>query len=93
VGPIWNGGDQNEPALLANCYRSCFALAREHSLSTLAFPAISCGVYRFPVDLAVKIALRESRAELDSSIVIEKITFACFGDVVYAAYQRALEKH
>jgi O-acetyl-ADP-ribose deacetylase (regulator of RNase III) len=92
VGPIWNGGDQNEAALLANCYRSCFALAREHSFSTLAFPAISCGVYRFPVDLAVEIALRESRAELDSSIVIEKITFACFGDVVYAAYLRALEK-
>jgi O-acetyl-ADP-ribose deacetylase len=92
VGPVWNGGDHNEPELLANCYRSCFALAREHSLRTLAFPAISCGVYRFPVDRAVAIALRETRAELRSSDMIEKVIFACFDDVVYAAYQRAIEE-
>jgi O-acetyl-ADP-ribose deacetylase (regulator of RNase III) len=89
VGPVWNGGHYSEPELLAGCYRSCFALAHEHSLRTLAFPAISCGVYRFPVDLAVDIALRETKAELSSSDHIEKITFACFDDVVYAAYERA----
>jgi O-acetyl-ADP-ribose deacetylase (regulator of RNase III) len=89
VGPVWNGGDRNEPELLASCYRSCFALAREHSLRTLAFPAISCGIYRFPVDLAVTIALRETQAELSSSEVIEKITFTCFDDVVYESYGRA----
>jgi O-acetyl-ADP-ribose deacetylase (regulator of RNase III) len=91
VGPVWNGGNHNEPELLAGCYRSCFALARKHSLHTLAFPAISCGIYRFPVDLAVEIAMRETRAELGSSNNIEKVTFACFDDVVFSAYQRALQ--
>ena len=89
VGPVWNGGNQNEPELLAGCYRSSFALAREYGLRTLAFPAISCGVYRFPVDQAVEIAMRETRAELASSDNIAKVTFACFDDVVYSAYQRA----
>ena len=89
VGPVWNGGNQNEPDLLASCYRSCFALAHGHSLRTLAFPAISCGIYRFPVDLAVEIAMRETRAELGSSDNIVKVTFACFDDVVYASYHRA----
>jgi O-acetyl-ADP-ribose deacetylase (regulator of RNase III) len=89
VGPVWNGGDHNERELLASCYRECFHLARQHGLRTLAFPAISCGIYRFPVDLAVEIAMRETLAELDSSGNIEKATFACFGDVVYESYQRA----
>ncbi len=60
VGPVWNGGKNSEPELLASCYRSCFAIARAHNLRTLAFPAISCGIYRFPVDQAVEIALRET---------------------------------
>jgi O-acetyl-ADP-ribose deacetylase (regulator of RNase III) len=89
VGPVWNGGDNGEPELLASCYRSCFALAREHGLRSLAFPAISCGIYRFPVDLAVEIAVRETVAELSGNDAIEKVIFACFGDEVYAAYQRA----
>jgi O-acetyl-ADP-ribose deacetylase (regulator of RNase III) len=89
VGPVWNGGDHNEPELLASCYRTSFALAREHGLRTLAFPAISCGIYRFPVDLAVEIAMRETLAELNSSDNVERVTFACFDDVVYSSYQRA----
>jgi O-acetyl-ADP-ribose deacetylase (regulator of RNase III) len=92
VGPVWNGGDQNEPELLAGCYRSCFQLAREHTLRTLAFPAISCGIYGYPVDQAVEIAMRETLAELRSSDNIEKITFACFGDKVHSAYQREFAK-
>ena len=92
VGPVWDGGNDNEPELLAGCYRSCFRLAHEHSLRTLAFPAISCGIYRFPVDLAVGIAMRETLAELGASDNIEKITFACFGDEVYSAYQREFAK-
>jgi len=88
VGPVWNSGDHNERELLASCYRSCFALARQHNLRTLAFPAISCGIYRFPVDLAVEIALRETLAELNSSDNVEKITFACFDDVVFSSYQQ-----
>lgn len=92
VGPVWNGGDHNEPELLASCYRSSFALAREHGLRTLAFPAISCGIYRFPVDLAVEIAMRETLAELNSSNNVERITFACFDNVVYSTYQRAFAR-
>jgi O-acetyl-ADP-ribose deacetylase (regulator of RNase III) len=89
VGPVWNGGGQGEQELLASCYRSCFALARGHSLRTLAFPAISCGVYRFPVDLAVEIAMRETRAELSANDAIEKVAFACFDNAVYTSYLRA----
>lgn len=91
VGPVWNGGGHNEPELLASCYRSCFALAREHGLKTLAFPAISCGVYGYPISQAVEIAVRETRAELDGNAQIEKVIFACFGDEVHAAYQRAVQ--
>jgi O-acetyl-ADP-ribose deacetylase (regulator of RNase III) len=68
----------------------CFALAREHELRTLAFPAISCGVYGYPVEKAVEIAVRETRAELARSLDVEKVIFACFGDEVFRAYQRAV---
>jgi O-acetyl-ADP-ribose deacetylase (regulator of RNase III) len=81
-----------EPELLASCYRSCFAIARAHDLRTLAFPAISCGVYRFPVDLAVEIALRETAGELSKNDSIEKVIFACFDESVYASYRNAVQK-
>jgi O-acetyl-ADP-ribose deacetylase (regulator of RNase III) len=90
VGPVWNGGDHNEPKLLASCYKSCFALAREHGVRTIAFPAISCGIYHFPVERAVEIAVRETLAELSANPAIEKVIFSCFGDSVYQAYQSAL---
>ncbi|MGA3264937.1 MAG: O-acetyl-ADP-ribose deacetylase [Terracidiphilus sp.] len=93
VGPVWSGGKNGEPDLLASCYRSCFAIARAHGLRTLAFPAISCGVYRFPVDLAIEIALRETHAELSKDDAIQNVTFACFDEAVYASYHRALQKH
>jgi O-acetyl-ADP-ribose deacetylase (regulator of RNase III) len=93
VGPVWSGGTSGERELLAGCYRSCFALAREHGLRSLAFPAISCGVYRFPVDLAVEIALRETTAALSKIDAIEQVIFACFDDVVYATYRRAIQAY
>lgn len=93
VGPVWYGGQNGEPELLASCYRSCFAIARSHNLRTLAFPAISCGVYRFPVDLAVKIAMRETTAELKRDDAIQQVIFACFDEAVYAAYLRAEKEH
>jgi len=89
VGPVWNGGRRGEPELLASCYRACFAIAREHGLRTLAFPAISCGIYGYPIEDAVEIAVRETRAELARSPGVEKVIFACFGDDVYEAYRRA----
>jgi O-acetyl-ADP-ribose deacetylase (regulator of RNase III) len=92
VGPVWSGGERGEPELLASCYRSCFALAHKHGLRTLAFPAISCGVYRFPVERAVKIAVGETVTELVSSDAVQKVIFACFGDEVYQAYRREVDR-
>src|SRR5690348_7599759 len=62
VGPVWRGGTSGEPDLLASCYRSSFALARQHGIRTIAFPAISCGIYGYPIDAATEIAVREARA-------------------------------
>jgi O-acetyl-ADP-ribose deacetylase (regulator of RNase III) len=90
VGPVWNGGSRGEAELLAGCYRECFVLAREYVLRTLAFPAISCGVYGYPIHQAVEIAVREVRAGMAENESIEKVTFACFGDEVFRAYQAAL---
>jgi len=92
VGPVWTGGVRGEPDLLASCYRSVFKIARENGIRSLAFPAISCGVYRFPVERAVKIAVAETMAELISSDAIQKVIFACFGDEIYNAYRREMEK-
>jgi len=91
VGPVWNGGVHGERELLANCYAACFAIARNNGLRTLAFPAISCGIYRFPVDLAVEIAIRETVAELAANQRIEQVIFACFDGAVFAFYQRAAQ--
>lgn len=90
VGPVWKDGLRNEPALLASCYQACFALARQHNLKTLAFPAISCGIFHYPIDQATEIAVRETLAELDRNPALDHITFACFNDPIFAAYQRLL---
>jgi O-acetyl-ADP-ribose deacetylase (regulator of RNase III) len=91
VGPVWSGGERGEPELLANCYQSVFRIAREKGIKSLAFPAISCGVYRFPVERAVKIAVGETVAELIGSDAIEKVIFACFGEDIYQAYLKAVD--
>ena len=90
VGPVWSGGERGEPDLLASCYRSVFKIAREKGIRSLAFPAISCGVYRFPVERAVKIAVGETVAELVSSDAVQKVIFACFGDEVYQTYLKTV---
>jgi len=87
VGPVWNGGGQREPELLASCYRECFRIAQEKGLKKLAFPAISCGIYGYPIPEATAIAVRETRAALDANREIEKVIFACFGDEVFGAYE------
>jgi len=90
VGPVWQGGNHSEPEFLASCYKACFNLAAKHQLRSLAFPAISCGVYGYPIDHAVEIACRESVAGLKANESIEKVIFACFGQEVYAVYAARL---
>jgi O-acetyl-ADP-ribose deacetylase (regulator of RNase III) len=92
VGPVWHGGKRNEPELLAGCYRSCFKIAAEHDLRTLAFPAISCGVYGYPIDQATAIAVRETVAGLKANPSLESVYFACFGDEVYGVYVERLNE-
>jgi O-acetyl-ADP-ribose deacetylase (regulator of RNase III) len=91
VGPVWQGGDQGEPALLASCYRKSLALAEKHGLTTIAFPAISCGVYGYPIDAAAAIAVQECRAFLAARPDFERITFALFDAPALAVYRALLD--
>jgi O-acetyl-ADP-ribose deacetylase len=93
VGPVWHGGTRGEPELLAACYRHSYRLAREHGVRTIAFPAISCGVYGYPVAAAARIAVRETLAHLAGDTPVEQVTFACFSADVLRAYELALEEH
>ncbi len=90
VGPIWQGGDQGEPELLAACYRNSLQLAADHGVRSIAFPAISCGVYRYPLPDAARIAVREVRRFLSSNAQIETVYLVCFDEAVRQAYQQAL---
>jgi O-acetyl-ADP-ribose deacetylase (regulator of RNase III) len=89
VGPVWNGGERGEPEKLASCYRRCFELARERSVKSIAFPAISTGIYHFPKDLAAKIAVRECREHADSAGV-DQVEFVCFDEATAVIYERVL---
>jgi len=92
VGPIWRDGTHGEDGLLALCYRNSLKLAQDHHLKSIAFPAISCGVYGFPLLRAVNIALNEVRSFLDAQpeVGIREVVFCCFDAVALAAYREAL---
>ena len=92
VGPVWHTGASGEEDLLASCYQKCFKLARENNLKTLAFPAISTGVYGFPKKRAARIAVRETRKELSDNEVLERVLFVCFNAETRKAYEEALQK-
>lgn len=89
VGPVWNGGSQGEPEKLAGCYRTCMELAREHGVQTLAFPAISTGIYGYPKQAATEIAVRVCRERADSRGV-ERIEFCCFDEQTAEIYEQVL---
>jgi O-acetyl-ADP-ribose deacetylase (regulator of RNase III) len=90
VGPVWSGGKRGEPEFLASCYRESLKLAALHELKTVAFPAISCGVYGYPLDLAVQVAVRECRDFTAARPLPGKILFACFGKETLGAYEKEL---
>jgi O-acetyl-ADP-ribose deacetylase (regulator of RNase III) len=92
VGPVWQGGDAGEPELLAACYRNSLRLAVEQGVRTIAFPAISCGVYGYPLDQAARIAVREVRVFLASNDRIKTVYLVCFGEDTRTAYERALRE-
>ena len=90
VGPVYRDGRHGEPELLASCYRTSLALAAEHGIRTIAFPAISCGAYRFPLEDAATIAVRECAAGLLRHDSLDHITFACFDRNMLEIYQKQL---
>ncbi|MGB5232340.1 MAG: O-acetyl-ADP-ribose deacetylase [Desulfoprunum sp.] len=92
VGPIWRGGQAQESALLASCYRESLKIAEEKGLMTVAFPAISCGVYGFPIPEACTIAMNTVYSYLLTAPSLRKIIFACFNDLVKKELERALRE-
>ena len=90
VGPIWSGGGEGEDALLAACYRNSLALALQHGVKTIAFPAISTGAYRFPLERATGIAVAETARFVQGDASVEKLVFVCHGRRAYDLYMAAL---
>lgn len=92
VGPVWNGGKRGEPELLASCYRTSLELALANGVRTIAFPAISCGAYGYPLRAAAEIAVRETSAFTAAHAAPDKIIYACFDDATLHAYVAALAR-
>ena len=90
VGPVWHGGHEDEDKLLANCYRNSLLLAEQHGLTSIAFPAISTGIYGYPLERATQIAVREVRLFLATHKLPEKVIFCCFGEHATAAYEKEM---
>jgi O-acetyl-ADP-ribose deacetylase len=90
VGPVWNGGGQNEDDLLASCYRRAIELCRAHDIASIAFPAISTGVYRFPADRAASIALKSAVGASAAAPSLTRVIFCCFSQASAALHEQAL---
>ena len=90
VGPVWSGGQRGEPAILADCYRNSLRVAVENGVQTIAFPAISCGAYRYPIAEAAKIAVQTTREFLRDHDSISEVAFVVSTDEIECAYQRLL---
>jgi O-acetyl-ADP-ribose deacetylase len=91
VGPVWHGGDRGEAGLLASCYRESLSLAQANGVESIAFPAISCGVYGYPAEQAVPLAVREVRAWLACDLAPPRVVFCCFGAALTAAYRQSVD--
>lgn len=92
VGPVWHDGTHGEDELLASCYRRCLAIAEQYEIRTLAFPAISTGVYGFPVERAAKIAVKQVKTFLENPSSVEAVIFVCFNRQTYDAYRSAVQE-
>ena len=92
VGPVWQGGDKNEDTLLANCYKNSLQVALENDVKTIAFPAISTGVYNFPLERATKIALTETKKFLENHNYLEKVIFVCFDEKTKNVYEDLIDE-
>ncbi len=92
VGPVWQDGSHGEDELLASCYRRCLELAEQYEIRTIAFPAISTGVYRFPAERAAKIAVKQVKTFLENHSSIEVVSFVCFNRQTYDCYKVALKE-
>jgi len=93
VGPVWRGGNHNEAELLARCYHNSIALAEQQQLESIAFPAISCGIFGYPVEQAASIAIESTLLALHDCSHIEQVIFACFDSDVEAALIQAASHH
>jgi len=91
-GPVWHGGQRGEPKILANCYRSSLQLATENGIKTIAFPAISCGAYGYPIPDAAKIAVKTVQDFLETEDKIDKVIFVLWGEDIYDAYSQSLQR-
>jgi O-acetyl-ADP-ribose deacetylase len=91
VGPVWSGGNRGEAETLCNCYRNSLNLAAENKIKTIAFPAISCGAYRYPIEEAAKIAVQTTRDFLSNSGKIDKVIFVLATDEILATYEELLK--
>jgi O-acetyl-ADP-ribose deacetylase (regulator of RNase III) len=92
VGPVWSGGNRGEPETLANCHRNSLRVAVENGVRTIAFPAISCGVYRYPIGDAAKIAVETTRCFLSENDSIAAVTFVVSSDEIETEYRRLLDR-
>jgi O-acetyl-ADP-ribose deacetylase (regulator of RNase III) len=89
VGPVWHGGGLGEAELLASAYQSCVRLAGEHGLRSIAFPAISTGIYGYPLQAATEVAVHTVRRAVTQAPTLERVVFACFGEDALGAYRKA----
>ncbi len=90
VGPVWHGGTRNEPELLASCFRESLRLASANACRSIAFPAVSCGVYGYPLEAAARVAITTVLAVLREGATLDRVIFCCFDADVAAVYERAL---